>query len=383
MVDTDIATDTFLIALYTCFDDFCRDAIAIAAGELAPETPHPGPTASLSRSEVVTLSVFGQLARFSSERDFYRFAHRNLRHLFPRLPDRSQFNRLQAQHQDLTAQFALGIARQLSTREALGVPAYEVLDRCGVAMRWCGRRGRSWMPEIDKGRCSRLGWFEGFHLLTCVTEVGVISGWGFGAASAKDQPQADVFLQARHVQYSQYSQYSQSFGDCWLPTVGMSLSDGDYVMDKGFVGEELHARWLHNYGVHAIVCPPQSQRRRCGPKSSPQSSPQSGLEASPKTEANAQSSAQSSAQSPEQELVDCAQRRWPAGWHRLCASWRQIVETAHEKLLNFCRLESERAHCRSGFAARLSAKIALHNFCIWLNWKSGRKLLEFVELVSW
>ena len=62
---TTLYTDTFLIALYTAVDDFC-------ATNLDPEPTHFGPTASLTRSEVVTLSLFGQLSQFRSERDFYR-----------------------------------------------------------------------------------------------------------------------------------------------------------------------------------------------------------------------------------------------------------------------------------------------------------------------
>src|SRR4028118_1623460 len=80
-------TDTFLTTLYTVADDFCMNC-------LPPESPRPGPAASLCRSEVVTLALFGQFARFASERDFWRFAARRLRHLFPTLPDRAQFSRL-------------------------------------------------------------------------------------------------------------------------------------------------------------------------------------------------------------------------------------------------------------------------------------------------
>ena len=54
----------------------------------------PGPDASLSPSEVITLAIFARWNRFASERDFYRYAEANLRDAFPTLPERSQFNRL-------------------------------------------------------------------------------------------------------------------------------------------------------------------------------------------------------------------------------------------------------------------------------------------------
>jgi hypothetical protein len=44
--------DTFLTTLYVMVDDFCKTA-------LPAESP-PGPAAALSRSEVLTLAIFGQ-----------------------------------------------------------------------------------------------------------------------------------------------------------------------------------------------------------------------------------------------------------------------------------------------------------------------------------
>lgn len=86
-------TDTFLTMLYEMIDDFDQM-------ELAPEPPRPGPTPTLSRSEVTTLALFGQWACFASERAFYRYACAHLRAAFPQLPARPQFNRLLRQHHD-------------------------------------------------------------------------------------------------------------------------------------------------------------------------------------------------------------------------------------------------------------------------------------------
>lgn len=81
-----IAVDTFLTALYVMVDNFCQS--------LTQKERRPGPDASLSPSEVVTLAIFARWGRFASERDFYRYADAYLRNAFPTLPDRSQFNRL-------------------------------------------------------------------------------------------------------------------------------------------------------------------------------------------------------------------------------------------------------------------------------------------------
>ncbi len=47
------------------------------------------------------MAIFARWGRFSSERDFYRYARTCLCNAFPTLPDRSQFNRLVRSHAEL------------------------------------------------------------------------------------------------------------------------------------------------------------------------------------------------------------------------------------------------------------------------------------------
>ena len=65
------------------------------------------------------------------------------------------------------------------------------------------------------------------------------------------------------------------------------------------------------------------------------------------------------------------------------AGVRQIVETVNEKLQHAFRLSRERPHALEGAQARVAAKVALHNFCIWLNRQLGRPGLAFADLVDW
>ena len=74
-----VDVDTFLSALYVIAEDFCQSR--------APRRK-PGPQASLSESEVLTLAVFARWGRFASERNFYGYAEAKLRDAFPVLPDR-------------------------------------------------------------------------------------------------------------------------------------------------------------------------------------------------------------------------------------------------------------------------------------------------------
>ena len=54
-----------------------------------------------------------------------------------------------------------------------------------------------------------------------------------------------------------------------------------------------------------------------------------------------------------------------------------------EKLEHTWGLLAERPHTLGGFAARLAARMALHNFCLWLNRQSGRPSLAFADLIDW
>jgi len=304
--------DTFLTILYVMADDFCKS-------QLPPEKT-PGPRASLTRSEVVTLALFGQWGRFRSERDFCRYARKHLRPAFPTLPYRGQFNRLMRRHYAAIVAFFRHLVTLLQGQHC----PYEALDSTGVPTRDAKRRGAGWLAgQANIGWSNRLGWYEGFHLLLSVNPQGVITGFSFAPGSTKDQALAEDFFAFRHTPHPR------------LLTVG-GPAWGCYVVDKGFEGKERHQHWYGHYGVQ-VVCPP----RRNSPNP------------------------------------------WPKRLRRWAAGLRQIVETVNEKLHHTFRLDRERPHELAGFQARLAAKVTLHNFCIWLNGQLGRPSLAFAELLDW
>lgn len=285
-----------------------------------PPEPHPGPQAALSRSEVVPLALFGQWQGFGRERGFSRYAQRHLRAAFPSLPAREQYNRQGRRQHTALGAFFLPLGRLLAAQPC----AYEALDSSGIPTRAAKRRGAGWRPGLaDIGWSNRLGWYAGVHLLLAVTPFGVITGCGVGAASTKAQPLAETFCALRRQPPP------------GLASVGAPAT-GPYVVDKGFAGQGHHAVWGRRYGAQ-VLCPPKRNSKTPWPK---------------------------------------PLRRWRAGS-------RQMVETVHDKLQHTFRLARERPHERSGFQARLAAKMALHNFCIWLHEQCGRPRLAFTDLVDW
>jgi Transposase DDE domain len=304
--------ETFLTELYVLADGFCKTAL--------PPERRPGPPAALARGEVVTLAVYGQWARFRSERDFYRYAAKHLRGAFPGLPARPQLNRLLRRHRGAVEGFARWLAAALGAHAA----PYEALDGTGGPTRTARRRGRGWLPGLaDVGMSTRLGWYEGLRLLVAADPAGVVTGFGFGPASADDRALAETLFALRAAP------------DPRLPTAGRAAS-GVYAADTGFAGQECEARWVAACGAQ-VVAPPQPD----------------------------------------------AARAWPARERRRFAALRQVVETVFDRLHAAFRLDRERPHDLSGFQARLAAEGALHNFCVWLNRKLGQPDLALADLLGW
>ncbi len=305
--------ETLQTTLYVMVDDFDKR-------EMSGERARPGPSASLSRSEVITLAILSQFGRFVSQKEFYRFAKRSLRPAFPTLPDRSQLNRLMRRYRDEITAFSLYLADLLDGESS----AYQVLDGMGIRVRNAQRRGGGHLDGYANiGYSNRLRWYEGFYILIANTSRGVVTGFGFGPASTNDRWMAESFLAARADPQPR------------LPSIG-KRARGPYVMDKGYAGRKWQARWKETYGAESIICPEKN-----------------------------------------------VGRPWPKALRKWHASIRQIAETVHDKLLNVFRLDHERPHSLDGFQARLAACIGLHNFCIYLNSLLGRKPLEFVDLVEW
>ncbi len=226
---------TFLTTLYVMVDDLCHSH--------ASEQRRPGPQASLAKSEVITLAIFGRWRRFASERDFYRYAEAHLKEAFPTLPERSQFNRLVRFYADAIEEIAVKLGEML---EGSAHP-YQALDASAMPLRDAKRRGHGWLAgQADIGWSNSIGWYEGFSLLSAVEPSGVITGFCFAPASTADQPLAETFFAIRAHPNSR------------LPSAGPA-SCAPYVADKGFEGAENHRHWLEDYGCTGN---PPAQRSR-------------------------------------------------------------------------------------------------------------------------
>ena len=156
-------TQDFIIEL------FCRVDHALAG-----EPKHP--QARLWPGEVVTLAILYAL-KGNGERAFYRWADRDLRPLFPGLPDRTRLFRLFAIHRDWANRF-------------LADPTFfGVADSFGVEMINTLRLGRSPLQIGRRGKCARR-WIAGMKLGLVLNARGQVCAWDADVAGAYD---ADAF----------------------------------------------------------------------------------------------------------------------------------------------------------------------------------------------
>jgi len=157
-----------------CTEDFIAELFFRVDLALSGEPKHP--QARLWPGEVVTLAILYAL-KGDGERAFYRWVDRDLRPLFPALPDRTRLFRLFAGHRDWTNRF-------------LAAPTFfGVADSFGVEMINTLRLGRSQLQIGRRGKCARR-WIAGVKLGLVINAHGQACAWDADVAMAYD---ADAF----------------------------------------------------------------------------------------------------------------------------------------------------------------------------------------------
>jgi hypothetical protein len=118
------------------------------------------PLSRLHPSEIVTLGLL-QALRAEGTRAFYRWLCKELRALFPDLPERSRLSRLLAQHASQTQRF-------LATPTLLGI-----CDSYGIELLHPKRHGRSSRQIARKG-LSNWRWITGAKLGLLLNSFGLV-----------------------------------------------------------------------------------------------------------------------------------------------------------------------------------------------------------------
>jgi hypothetical protein len=216
--------DTFLTAVYTVVDDLDRERLAAALRR------RPGPAPALSDSEVLTLAICAEWGAWDSERGFWRFTRRRLRHLFPRLVDQSEFNRRRRSLYPVLA----AIQRAVAERLGADLERERLLDTEPVAVLVLKRhddRGLTFDGRAAVGWCqAKRQYYYGFKLVLALTLGGVIARYDLVPANVDDREAAAEVLEPGRR----------------------------YWADKGFFGRECQAEWAESDRAAVWAEPPRS-----------------------------------------------------------------------------------------------------------------------------
>jgi hypothetical protein len=221
-----IDLDTLVTVLYVVVDDLYRERLAEVMGR------RPGPAPTLSDSEVLTLAICAEWGPWDSERGFWRFACKRLRHLFPRLLDQSEFNR---RRRSLYPALA-AIQRAVAERLGAGLERERLLDTKPVAVMVLKRhddRGLSFDGRAAVGWCqAKRQYYYGFKLVLALSLGGVIVRYDLVPANVDDRDAAAEVLDP----------------GC------------RYWADKGFFGRECQREWAQSDGAIVRAEPPRGTR---------------------------------------------------------------------------------------------------------------------------
>ena len=174
--------EDFILLVYTIIDDLYHQFVPSSVSQRRNVD-----TAKMSDSEIITLSICGELAGIDSENAWYSFVKRNYRHLFPRLCSRTRFNRTRRALLQVTE-----LLRQKLTHSfPIPTSRYFVIDSFPLPVCKFGRARYCRSFRVDGanyGKCpSKKETYFGFKIHALITIEGYITAFEITPASVDDR----------------------------------------------------------------------------------------------------------------------------------------------------------------------------------------------------
>jgi hypothetical protein len=236
--EASVPTEDWLIRLYVAVDTWWQR-------EGHRQVPsRPGPTPVFSDPELVTLALAREFLERRSERAWRAEVLADWRHLFPAVPNQSEWNR--------RTRWLWGAFEALRAFWLRPVPVapggWEAIDTAPLPIRHPSRvRGTTscaWAGPVDQlapgfGFCAALSrWFYGFRLgLRIGLTDGLIRGWAIVPAAVDERRVADGLLEGER--------------------------DVHLLADRGFRSAAWARDWEDTLHVHLLLAP--SRRERAAP----------------------------------------------------------------------------------------------------------------------
>lgn len=178
--------------------------------------------AKLSDSEIITISICGELIGVDSENAWFSFVKKNYHHLFPAIGSRSRFNRTRRALLQTTEL----IRQKMFSAFAMPYSRYLVIDSFPLAVCKFGRARycQSFRSDgADYGKCpSKKETYFGFKVHAMITLEGFITSFEITPASTDDR---------------------EGLRDLAANHSGVTI-----LGDKGYIGEAL-TQEMHSQGI--------------------------------------------------------------------------------------------------------------------------------------
>jgi hypothetical protein len=187
------------------FADLCTDVYVIVDERyqlvVAPHDHRPGYRSEFSDSEVITLTLVAELIGMDEEQAFLAYVRRNHHALFPRLPERSRYNRRRRALAEATNRIRGAIMplvlgqlppadRELCVIDSLPVPVVGFHQARG-SHRWYGEASYGYVAA------KKLTIF-GYKLHLLITASGLILDFALAPAHHADGALAEQLLLDKH-----------------------------------------------------------------------------------------------------------------------------------------------------------------------------------------
>lgn len=170
------------LLVYTIIDDLYHQFVPTSVSQRRNVD-----TAKMSDSEIITLSICGELAGIDSENAWYSFVKRNYRHLFPRLCSRTRFNRTRGALLQVTEL----LRQKLIHSFPIPTSRYFVIDSFPLPVCKFGRARYCRSFRVDGanyGKCpSKKETYFGFKVHALITIEGYITAFEITPASVDDR----------------------------------------------------------------------------------------------------------------------------------------------------------------------------------------------------
>ena len=198
--------EDFILVTFVLVDDLYK--------KFAPDCVKCRPNvdkALLSDSEIITIALCGELVGVDSEKAWYSLVKKNFRHLFPRMCDRSQFNRTRRNLLQVTNLIFTQLARQFKD-DVFIVDSFP-LEVCKFGRAHFCKVFRSDGATYSKNPSKKQTYF-GFKVHVLTTSAGAVKAFEITSANVDDR--------------------------LGLEDLSPTLGNGSIILaDKGYVSEPL------------------------------------------------------------------------------------------------------------------------------------------------